>query len=732
MQEKKIKEGGVTLPTRTVDESKTVEERLTDNAIENILPARYLDKDMDGNVTESPEELFERVAANVAEAEYQFADDTYVESEYEYWSSRFKHMMKTQKFMPNSPTLMNAGLELQQLSACFVLEPQDDMEDILERQKEAGLVFKSGGGVGYTFSNLRPKGARVESTKGTSSGPVSFMRMFDEVCNQVKQGGKRRGAQMGIMRVDHPDIGRFITAKRTEGELSNFNISVAITDEFRRIVEEEDELYAYNLNSPQDNFNSTYGETAETYQFYHPDHQDGESIWNYADDIICTNGETLRERWEVLDSLSWDAYLNDVMQLPAQFVWDILVDSAWRNGEPGLFYLDEANREHTFDVDEYPEYEMHATNPCAEQPLCDHEACNLGHINLSLFKNSGAPTYDEFDGTISEYFDVAIDTAALNTTIRTGVRFLDNVAIMSDFPLEDIEDTVSNLRKIGLGVMGWAHLLYQMNIEYGSEESLLLGRRLMAHIDKVATESSHQLSHERGCFPEWEKSKYANPTEYEEWFWAHAHKNPEEWEDGYEMRNHNVTTVAPTGTTSMIADTSGGIEPVYNVAYRKHVGSDIGQLVEFDSYFEETLEANGIDVEDTKAEAAALMEAGAYDGPHDLSEVPNELADVFVTTNDVSTDGHVLMQRMFQSWVDSGISKTINLPGDATREDVSNAYTDALTKKMSGSPSKGLTVYRDQSRQDQVMTTQKHSEQDVEEAIEILETSGYEVVDQQT
>lgn len=712
----------VTLPTKSIENDATVEERLTDNAVENILPARYLKKDEEGDIIETPAELFERVATNVAKGERIYTERG-DDEDYKHWSNEFEHQMKTLKFIPNSPTLMNAGLELQQLSACFVLEPTDDMEDILETARDAGLVFKSGGGVGYTFSHLRPKGALVGSTKGKSSGPVSFMRLYDEVCNQVKQGGKRRGAQMGIMRIDHPDIGRFITAKREEGELSNFNISVGVTDEFVDAVQRRG---LYELYDPKHDFDQRFDSITEAYEFYHPTEGE-EGIWAYADDIVCTNGETLRERWE--DAANWDDILSGEMQLPAAFLWDVMVDGAWRNGEPGLFYLDETNRQHSFgDLDgENSEYKIHATNPCAEQPLVNNEACNLGHVNLSLFKKSDTPTFQNFDGSIDDYFETAIETGEMARTVRSGVRFLDNVVDMSDFPLPEISEQVRSLRKIGLGVMGWAQLLYQCGIEYGSDESIIFGNRLMNFIDRVATQSSHQLAVERGSFPAWEDSKYADPTAHYEWFATHVHEDPEDYADGYAIRNHNVTTVAPTGTTSMIADTSGGIEPVYNVAYRKHVGSDIGDLVEFDSYFEDALAANDIDVDDVREEAADLMESGDYDGPHDLS-IPDEIADVFVTTGDVTPEEHTLMQRTFQQGVDSGISKTINLPSDATRDDVAAAYTMALDQHEIGAAIKGMTVYRDQSREEQVMTTQKHSDKEVEKALEILEEfSGYEI-----
>jgi len=748
-QEKQDDES-VDIPVLSVDEALSVDERFTDNAIDNILPARYLDKDSDGNVTETPEELFERVADNVATAEYLHSDD---DETFEHWQQKFEHKMKTQRFMPNSPTLMNAGLELQQLSACFVVEPKDDMGHILETVKDAGLIFKSGGGVGYAFHHLRPKGARVESTKGKSSGPLSFMRLYDEVCNQVKQGGKRRGAQMAIMRVDHPDIGRFAVSKRKEGEYDNFNISVGVTDEFKEAVENDE---TYTLYDPEGDFEEAFEVVEEIRNFYSPKKQDspeslvGENLWrDYADEIEAWDWDedktvSFREKWEGEFSLADDGGQFDTgeaMKLPARFIWDLMLDGAWRNGEPGLFYYDETNDKHSFDVDEHPEYAIEATNPCAEQPLCEYEACNLGHINLSLMLEDDAPTFDEWVESVDyqydttkakayDYFEAAIDFEELDDTIQTGTRFLDNVVSMSEFPLSEITERVNAMRKIGLGVMGWAQLLYQMGIRYGSDESLQMARVLMGYIDQKATEYSHELAGERGSFEAWEKSKYANPTEYPDWFSSHTYQLPSDHKDGYAMRNHNVTTVAPTGTTSMLGDTSGGIEPVYNVAYKKNVGNDIQgdtKLVEFDKVFLAALEsAAGVSVDEVKRQAAEQMDSDSFEGVQSL-DVPDWMKETFVTTNDLSSEEHGKMQRAFQEAVDSGISKTVNLPNEATHDDVHDAYMLALSDDEVGAPIKGLTVYRDGSRETQVLMTSEFTEKELEVAQDKLEQAGYTV-----
>jgi ribonucleoside-diphosphate reductase, adenosylcobalamin-dependent len=715
----------VETPIKSVDESKEVEARLTDNAVLGILPSRYLRKNSDGETTESIDEMFWRVADNVAGAEQSEPDQ-------EKWADEFHKQMTELRFMPNSPTLMNAGTDMNQLSACFVLEPEDDMEDIFETAKQAALTFQSGGGVGYAFSHLRPMGAYINSTGGEASGPVSFMRVFDETCNQVKQGGKRRGAQMGILRADHPDIGRFVTAKRDEGDLSNFNISVGTTDEFVDAVK-NDEMFT--LYDPDSDYKEAYTVREATAQFYNPEYKDnpvdaygpGEgapvksNIWrDYADEMESIEGVALEDKWAEQISLNE----GEPMELPARFIWDIMIDGAWQNGEPGLFNFSASNREHSFDVDEYPDKQMNATNPCAEQMLMEYEACNLGHINLSLILEEDANTFQEHETSdwkmpknkIAEYISDVVDFSELDRTIQAGVRFLDNVVTQSDFPVQEIEDTVAENRKIGLGIMGFAQLLYQMGIPYGSHESFQVARFMMRYIDHKGTDYSNTLAKERGVFGEWEQSKYADPTEYAEWFENHTGLPAEDYPDGYKLRNHNITTIAPTGTTSMIGDTSGGCEPVYNVANFKNVGDDIqgdDVLVEFDDYFLQTLEANGLPVDEIKEEAEAIMrdEDQEFDGVEDLP-VPEKFSEIFVTTQDVTPKDHARMQRAFQEFTDSGISKTVNLPNEATRQDVKESYMMAFDDTEIGASIKGLTVYRDGARDEQVLTTRMDNKLD--------------------
>ncbi|MFQ3308004.1 MAG: ribonucleoside-diphosphate reductase alpha chain [Candidatus Nanohaloarchaea archaeon] len=699
----------------------TVEERLTENAYERILPARYLLKDQDGNVTETPEEMFERVAKNVAQPDKEYDDVDFEDS----WQE-FKDLMSHQKFMPNSPTLMNAGAELQQLSACFVVHPEDDMDSIFNTVHDAAKIFQSGGGMGYPFHLLRPKGDIVSSTGGVSSGPMSFQQVFDTMCGTIKQGGKRRGAQMGIMRVDHPDILRFITAKRKEGNLSNFNISVGLTDDFMEAVKNDEE---YTLINPR---TDEPFEVAEmTAQFYNNDEEwhpeaagsDQGKDDNFWRDHASTFGEEIEE---------FDINLQpgEEMTIPARFIWECLVDGAWRNGEPGLFMYDETNEMHSFDTEKHPEHSIEATNPCGEQPLENYEACNLGHINLSLlvedhedgtalsfpeWKQAHQSDYNfkdeqELQEAVEEYLQEALDMEEFEYVAKTGFRFLDNVVTMSDFPLEEIEDTVTDLRKVGLGLMGYAQMLIQLGVRYGSDESIAIAEEIQRIITRFSIEESNRLAEVRGEFPEWEKSKWANPTEYAEWFEQYTGGlEPEEFEDGLKMRNHNTVTIAPTGTTSMIGNTSGGCEPIYNLAYFKNVAKDIqgeDMLVEFDDYFIKALEANDVDVEEVKRAAQEKMENNEWDGVESIPDdvIPADVKEIFATADQVSPDEHVDIQAAFQKYNHSGISKTCNFPNEASKEDVRDAYMRAYDKGV-----KGMTVYRDGTRDTQVMQTNKEN-----------------------
>ena len=1148
--------GELTLPIKRTD-GDTLEERLTANAYHNILPARYLRKDSNGDVAESQEELFERVANNIALAEAVFearkqdteitvtpdqlkpdhprrdelaeevfgkgvgvGDDaettlseynvnkfsyetiipelpTEIQEHVESVAAEFQESMERLSFMPNSPTLMNAGDELQQLSACFVDSPDDDIDDIHQTAKEAAQVFQSGGGMGYAFWRLRPYGDAVGSTGGIASGPITFMRTYDQMCETIAQGGTRRGAQMGVMRVSHPDVIQFIHAKNkdvslantlrlndpddfthnsfaealeeareliddegrvpehlrnaVEGHLSNFNISVGITDRFMEAVKNDEE---YTFTNPRTE--EPHVATPETKELY---------------DMFG-----LGEHVEV----------DEVLSVPAQKIWERIIQGAHENGEPGVIYLERVNKEHSFDVEEHPDHRILATNPCVtgdtlistenglvpaeelyeqgvaqdvvvdgrlsedrvkeassvyktgekdvykltteegyelrltadhrvmtddgwieaeeldagdavhiqnrkgkfgqhgsaeegrtlgwlvgdghlkhgeeravlnfydedasvsemfandvnevvreplgngdyeigvnsisrddsyrgaqaveqrirstrlyeyaetlgltenkyqvpelvmrgseemargflqalftadgcvqgnvekgvsvrlwssdsellgevqqlllnfgiaskvyqnrkeagskelpdghggtkqyetkaqhelvivkenltqfadeigflldsktkalkqrlseydrgpyrekfeatvesvehdghetvydltepethsfianglvvhncgEQPLEEYEACNLGHINLSTLAAKDAPDWrvwsaehaDEYDTeaeAVEAFLEEAIDWEEFDRRIEMGTRFLENVVTMSDFPVEKIEEKVREMRKIGLGIMGLAQLYIQLGIKYGSDSANELARQLMTHINHHSKWTSHELAEARGPFAEWENSKYADPVEYREWFEHQTGLDAEEWEDGFPIRNHNTTTIAPTGTTSMVGNTTGGCEPIYNVAYYKNVSDDVQgdeMLVEFDDYFLRVLEDNDIDVEEVKREAQEQMANNQFNGVESLSTVPDSISELFVTTGDLTAKQHAGIQTACQAGVDSAISKTVNAPNDSTMDDAREVF-----EHIYDNGGKGVTYYRDGTRSKQVLTT---------------------------
>ncbi|MFC7201731.1 adenosylcobalamin-dependent ribonucleoside-diphosphate reductase [Halospeciosus flavus] len=793
--------GDLDLPIKRVD-GETLEDRLTANAYNNILPARYLKKNSDGELVESQEDLFERVAKNIAlaEAVYEaenedvevlvspdqlkpdhprrdelatevfgedvsvgddvetelteenvnkFAYDTVVpelpdeiRTHVEDVATEFQDMMEHLSFMPNSPTLMNAGDELQQLSACFVDSPADDLTDIHQTAKEAAEVFQSGGGMGYAFWQLRPFGDAVGSTGGIASGPMTFMETFDQMCETIAQGGARRGAQMGVMRVSHPDVIEFIHAKNkdvslaqtlklndpddytytsfsealeearelidedgkvpkhlrnaVEGHLSNFNISVGITDDFMEAVKNDEE---YTFTNPRTG--EPHVATEETKEMYS----------RYG----------LGEHVEPGEELS----------IPADLVWERIVEGAHENGEPGVVYLERINKRHSFDVEEHPEHRILATNPCGEQPLEEYEACNLGHINLSTLADFDAPDwrvwydehgdeYDDLDAAVDAFLEEAIDFEEFDHRIEMGTRFLENVVTMSDFPVEKIAEKVAEMRKIGLGVMGLAQLYVQLGLQYGSDPANEVARKLMTHINHGSKAASHELAEERGSFDEWDKSKYANPTQYPDWFEHHTGEDPTDWEDGYPIRNHNTTTIAPTGTTSMVGNTTGGCEPIYNVAYYKNVSDDVQgdeMLVEFDDYFLRVLEENDIDVETVQEEAKSQMANNEFDGIEGLSTVPNAIAELFVVTEDLSAKQHAAVQTACQAGVDSAISKTVNAPNDSTLDDAKEVF-----EYIYDNGGKGVTYYRDGTRSKQVLTTRADNADfaDEDEAAEVM------------
>ncbi|HJX69544.1 MAG TPA: vitamin B12-dependent ribonucleotide reductase [Dehalococcoidia bacterium] len=571
---------------------------LSPNAL-RVLEKRYLKKDSEGRVIETLEEMFHRVAHCIASAELAYNPQAEVKA----LEKKFYQLMVNLEFLPNSPTLMNAGRELGQLSACFVLPIEDSMESIFEAVKQTALIHKSGGGTGFSFSRLRPENDRVGSTGGVASGPVSFLRAFDTATDVIKQGGMRRGANMAILNVDHPDILKFITAKENTSAFSNFNLSVAVTEDFMKAVEESAEYGLINPHTKQ-----------------------------------------------------------VVERLKAKDIFDKIVDMAWRTGDPGIIFLDRINNDNPT-----PRLgRIESTNPCGEQPLLPYESCNLGAINLSqmLHQRKGK---------------VEIDYPKLARTVKLAVRFLDNVIEANKFPSPQIEEMTKKTRKIGLGVMGFADMLIQLGIPYDSGEALEIAEQVMHVILKEATEASVELAKERGVFPAFEGSIYDVPG-------------------GPRLRNACRTTIAPTGTLSIIANCSSGIEPLFALSYIRTI-LEGEQLVEVNPYFEEVAKKEGFYTEELMRELSIRGSVRGMDG------VPEWVQRLFVTAHDIAPQWHVKMQAAFQSATNNGVSKTVNFPQHATREDVAEVYRLAYQLGC-----KGITIYRDRSKESQVLSVSREKE----------------------
>ncbi len=575
-----------------------------------VLKKRYLKKNDKGEVIESPEELLKRVACAIAKVEKKYGASP---EETKSIESMFLNAMKKLEFMPNSPTLMNAGKELGQLSACFVVPIEDSMESIFNAIKSTALIHKTGGGTGFSFSRLRPKSSVVKSTGGIASGPISFMKVFDAATQAIKQGGTRRGANMGILRVDHPDILEFIKCKETEGAISNFNISIALTDDFmEKVLAKQD----YQLIDPHSN--------------------------------------------EVVGKLN------------AYGVFSLIAEYAHKNGEPGIVFIDKMNKDNPT-----PNLgDIESTNPCGEQPLLSFESCNLGSINLSrMMKKIGN--------------DFKIDWDNLEKVSRLAVRFLDNVIDANKFPIPKIEENTLKTRKIGLGVMGWATVLGFLEIPYDSDEGVELGRKVMKFIRSIAENESINLAKKRGVFPAWEGSTWQKK--------------------GIKIRNATLTTIAPTGTISIIAGpTSSGVEPNFSLCYFRNV-LDGEKLLESDMAFEWAAKKEGFYSHELMSQVAAGEDI------QNMEEVPDKTKRVFKTAMNISSFWHIKMQAAFQEFTDNAVSKTINLPNNSTIEDVKETYL--LSYKLG---CKGITVYRDGSRNVQVLTVDKKEKNFVDEPLHCL------------
>ena len=577
---------------------------LNENAIK-VLERRYLAKNEKGEIIETIDEMFKRVASAVAKADDLYKSEfNTIETE-----NKFYKMMTELRFLPNSPTLMNAGRELGQLSACFVLPIEDSMEGIFGSLKNAALIHKSGGGTGFSFSNLRAKGSSVKTTGGVASGPISFMKVYNAATEAVKQGGTRRGANMGILKVDHPDILEFIKCKEDLNEINNFNISVGLTEEFMKAA--------------------TKGE-------------------NY--DLIDPNTK------------------EKVGSLNAMEVFSLIVDMAWKNGEPGIIFLDRINNDNPV-----PHLgEVESTNPCGEQPLLPYESCNLGSINLvSMIKEKNGVN--------------TIDFNLLEETVKDAIHFLDNVIDVNNYPLKEIEEMTKSTRKIGLGVMGFADMLMKLNIPYNSNEGVELAENIMKFIDDKSKEASRELAKIRGAFKEFDKSIY---------------------KDQEPLRNATTTTIAPTGTISIIAGVSSGIEPLFALAFFRNIMDD-DKLPEVHPIFEEKIKEKGL-------YSLSLMEKLSEQGclAH-IREVPDDIKKVFVTAHEVSPIWHIKMQAAFQKYTDNAVSKTVNFINSATKEDVAKVYMLAYELGC-----KGVTIYRDGSRYNQVLNIGKVEEK--KEEVEMI------------
>ena len=575
---------------------------LSKNAL-TVLERRYLIKNGEGVVIETVEELFRRVAGAIAASDRRYDENADCEA----LADSFYRMMTNLEFLPNSPTLMNAGRPLGQLSACFVLPVEDTMEGIFETIKQAALIHKSGGGTGFSFSRLRPCGSAVNSTGGVASGPISFMKVFNMATEAVKQGGTRRGANMGILRVDHPDIMEFIHCKTNNKEITNFNISVGLTEKFMNAVE-----------------------AGKDYELVDP----------HGGRVTGT--------------------------LNAREVFECIVDAAWHNGEPGIIFLDRLNRDNVV-----PKAgKIESTNPCGEQPLLPYESCNLGSINLTKMLREENGVY-------------SFDWDKLKATAKKAVHFLDNVIDANKYPLKEIDFMTKQTRKVGLGVMGWADALLRLKIPYNSEQAVRLAETVMRAVTEAGREESRELAKARGTFPLFQESTL---------------------DQELPQRNATVTTIAPTGTLSLLASCSSGVEPIFGYVYIRNI-MDGTEMIEVNPILREVLEERGLYSDELMKKIA---KQGSLEG---IEEIPEEIHRVFVSAHEVSPEFHIRMQAAFQRHTDNAVSKTVNFCNSATREEVAEVYKLAFRLGC-----KGVTIYRDGSRSEQVLNIGKVKKDGQEES----------------
>lgn len=736
----------------------SVSDNLTAVARKHVLPTHYLRRDSEGNPIETPEEMFQRVARNVAMAEAvgeeeltlsvapgalsldavggdrlarelfgsesppdsrrevvvdettvaAFSYDTLypnlpsgaAESVDEV-EDTFVDAMTSLGFVPNSPALSNAGTPTQQLASCFVLAPSGTVSSVMETVSNAARILKSGGGIGYALGDL-PTFLDGDNDGEAPSFPLRVLELLDRLPNSVLQSGRRQGAQIGVLPIHHPAAVEFIHAKTPEwsqrwvlngfsgslrdsvlssvsydpqdhlrnvstGFLSNFNLSVGLTDRFISALATGD---SFELRDPRS------GEPVQT----------------------SPRLAELYNRYE----LGGHVAIGEPLELPAPTLWRRLVAAAHKGGEPGILFLDRLQRDHSIPSNVKAYESIRATDPCGVQPLTESESCPLGHVNLSTIVADSAPTWThQFDETataaVADFLADALDWETLNRRIDTGVRFLDNAVTMSVHPLSETAQRVRRLRKIGLGVMGLAHLLPQLGVKYGTPVGNEVARQVVAHVNRRSTQASHQLASEKGTFPLWSESKYADPTAHSEWFRRHTGCDPDEWSGGYPVRNHKTTGVAPCGTTSIVGRTSGGCEPIYKAFYRRSMHSGDHRVADMiDEYIRYTLKTNNIDTGQVLAEAKEQD----TEGLSGLSSVPNRLAELIMTAHELTPEQHVDVQCACQRGVDAAVSKTCNLPAESTRADVSRVFWRAYR-----GGAKGITVYRDGGRSNQILTS---------------------------
>ena len=642
------------LSRQNINVSELSEPSLSANA-KYIAETRYSKKDEDGKSIETVKDIFWRVSSNVAKGDGVFGAN---EEQIDRQAKSFYQLMAEQKFLPNTPCLVNAGKTHQQLSACFVLPIDDSMESILETMTNMALIHKSGGGTGFSFSRLRPSGDYIKSSGGTTAGPVSFMQAYNDVTAQIKQGGVRRGANMGMLSIDHPDVLKFAVAKLDEWSLTNFNISLAVTNAFMEKIE-VDKKFVTDDSIPEE----AVEEIRIAEQIRGADERLREVEIGIKKIYEWAKATKEGEGYDLINPRTGAVS----MKLNAYKVFNLITRLAWQFGDPGLVFIDRMNDSSSNPIPSVGRIE--ATNPCGEQPLLPYDACNLGSVNLSRF----------VEGT-------DINWNGLKETIKIGVHFLDNVVEINEFPVQKIRDMVTSTRRIGVGVMGFADALFKLGVKYDSEEGIVWAEKIMKFVTESAREATQELGLTRGTFPLWEKSVYFNTS--------------------YKPRNMALTTIAPTGTISMLADTSSGIEPVFSLGYQKNTVEGktlysvspvlVEELKKRNIYSEELIEK-------------IVKNGGILKG---IDEIPEELKSLFITALEIDPEWHIRIQAAFQKYTDNAVSKTINLPEDATVDDVRKAYLKSYSLGT-----KGITIYRSGSRSFEPMQKVKVKEEKNEEKV---------------